>query len=139
VSEPFDRTLWQLITKEPYRSARRVSWLVDTGSPHRGPKSVAPLQTRRRNVILAQQPLHASRLNQIETNYPSVQPNLLEPNDSDHLADRARTLNTSAHHRNEITEPSDRNLTRHDPTAPPNRLKAHPPQPQPTPGWPANL
>jgi hypothetical protein len=29
---PFDRLVWQVMTKEPYRSARRVFWIVDNGS-----------------------------------------------------------------------------------------------------------
>jgi hypothetical protein len=32
----FDRLVWQVMTKEPYRSARRVFWIVDNGSDHRG-------------------------------------------------------------------------------------------------------
>ncbi len=34
--EPFDRLVWQVMTKEPYASARRVFWIVDNGSSHRG-------------------------------------------------------------------------------------------------------
>jgi len=32
----FDRLVWQVMTKEPYASARRVFWIVDNGSDHRG-------------------------------------------------------------------------------------------------------
>ena len=37
----FDRLVWQVMTKEPYASARRVFWIVDNGSSHRGQKAVA--------------------------------------------------------------------------------------------------
>src|SRR3954470_22691122 len=38
----FDRLVWQVMTKEPYRSAPRVFWIVDNGSDHRGQKSINP-------------------------------------------------------------------------------------------------
>lgn len=40
----FDRLVWQVMTKEPYRSARRVFWIVDNGSDHRGNASIKRLQ-----------------------------------------------------------------------------------------------
>jgi len=33
--EAFDRLVRQVMTKEPYRSALRVFWIVDNGSDHR--------------------------------------------------------------------------------------------------------
>src|SRR5262245_27031281 len=41
---PFDRLVAQVMTQEPYRSARRVFWVVDNGSAHRGHRAVARLQ-----------------------------------------------------------------------------------------------
>jgi hypothetical protein len=49
---PFDRLVWQVMTKEPYRSARRVFWIVDNGSDHRGQASIDRLQGRWSNLIL---------------------------------------------------------------------------------------
>jgi hypothetical protein len=40
----FDRLVWQVMTKEPYASARRVFWVVDNGSDHRGKASIKRLQ-----------------------------------------------------------------------------------------------
>jgi hypothetical protein len=34
--EPLDCLVWQVMTKEPYRSANRVFWIVDNGSDHPG-------------------------------------------------------------------------------------------------------
>jgi hypothetical protein len=48
----FDRLVWQVMTKEPYRSAPRVFWIVDNGSDHRGQKSIDRLQGRWPNLIL---------------------------------------------------------------------------------------
>lgn len=62
----FDRLVWQVMTKEPYRSARRVFWIVDNGSDHRGNASIKRLQGRWPNVILVHLPVHASWLNQVE-------------------------------------------------------------------------
>lgn len=38
--EPFDRLVEQVMTTQPYASARRVFWVVDNGSSHRGQKSI---------------------------------------------------------------------------------------------------
>ena len=42
----FDRLVEQVMTQEPYRSARRVFWIMDNGSAHRGAKGDARLQQR---------------------------------------------------------------------------------------------
>jgi hypothetical protein len=77
--EPFDRLVWQVMTKEPYASARRVVWIVDNGSTHRGQASIDRLQGRWPNLILVHLPTHA-RLNQIEIYFSIVQRKLLQPN-----------------------------------------------------------
>ena len=41
--EPFDRLVDQVMTAEPYRSARRVFWVLDNGSSHRGRAAVRRL------------------------------------------------------------------------------------------------
>jgi hypothetical protein len=51
--EAFDRLVWQVMTKEPYASARRVFWVVDNGSDHRGRRSIDRLQGRWPTLILA--------------------------------------------------------------------------------------
>ena len=35
---PFDRLVDLVMSQEPYRSARRVFWVIDNGSAHRGAK-----------------------------------------------------------------------------------------------------
>jgi hypothetical protein len=39
---PFDRLGEQVMTRPPYSDARRVLWIVDNGSSHRGKASSAP-------------------------------------------------------------------------------------------------
>jgi len=50
---------------EPYASTRRVFWVVDDGSSHRGQRAVGRMHERWPNVHLIQLPVHASWLNQI--------------------------------------------------------------------------
>jgi hypothetical protein len=125
---PFDRHVWQVMTKEPYASARRVFWIVDNGSSHRGQKAIDRLQRRWPNLVLLHLPVHASWLNQIEIYYSIVQRKLLDPNDFDNLAELARTLNAFERHWNEITEPFDWRFTRDDLAALIERLNTHQPQ-----------
>jgi hypothetical protein len=36
--------VWQVMTREPYASARRVFWIVDNGSAQRGQRSIDRLE-----------------------------------------------------------------------------------------------
>jgi DDE superfamily endonuclease len=126
--DPFDRLVWQVMTKEPYRSARRVFWIVDNGSSHRGRRSIERLERRWPNLVLIHLPVHASWLNQIEIYYSIVQRKVLEPNSYDNLADLAHTLNAFEHRWNEIAEPFDWRFTRDDLATLIDRLAAHQPQ-----------
>ena len=42
--QPFDRLVEQVMAVEPYRSARRVFWITDNGSSHRGEKAANRLR-----------------------------------------------------------------------------------------------
>jgi hypothetical protein len=110
--EPFDRLVWQVMTKEPYASARRVFWIVDNGSSHRGKASVKRLQGRWPNLVLVHTPIHASWLNQIEIYFSIVQRKVLTPNDFGSLAEVARRLNEFEGLYNEIAEPFGWQFTR---------------------------
>jgi len=81
------------MTKEPYASARRVFWVVDNGSDHRGKASIERLEGRWRNLILVHLPVRASWLNQVEVYHSIIQRKVLNPNDFDSTADMAPTLN----------------------------------------------
>jgi hypothetical protein len=124
---PFDRLVWQVMTKQPYASARRVFWIVDNGSAHRGQASVDRLQGRWPNLRLVHLPVHASWLNQTEIFFSILQRKVLEPNNYEHLGVLARTLNEFERHWNEIAEPFEWNFTRHDLTHLIDRLVAHEP------------
>ncbi len=82
---PFDRLVEQVMQQEPYRAARRVFWIVDNGSSHRGATATARLQGRYPTLILVHLPLHASWLNQIALYFSIVQRKALTPNDFPNL------------------------------------------------------
>lgn len=89
--EPFGRLVEQVMTSEPYASARRVFWIVDNGSSHAGQRSIDRLQDAWPNLILVHLPIHASWLNQIEIYFSILQRKALNPRhfgDLDELAAR---------------------------------------------------
>jgi hypothetical protein len=61
---PFDRLVDQVMKCRPYCQARRVFWIVDNGSAHRGPNAAQRLLNK--YLTLVHGPIHASWLNQIE-------------------------------------------------------------------------
>jgi len=83
---PFERLVAQVMSQEPYQSARRVFWIVDNGSAHRGQKASTRLQAQWPNLVLVHTPIHASWLNQIEICFSIVQRKVLTPNDFPNLS-----------------------------------------------------
>ena len=79
--EPFGRLVAQVMNQPPYANARRVYWIVDNGSSHRGQASVERLETAWPNLRLIHLPIHASWLNQIEIYFSVIQRKVLSPND----------------------------------------------------------
>ena len=91
--QPFGRLVEQVMTCEPYASARRVFWIVDNGSSHRGKASIERLEGEWANLRLVHLPIHASWLNQIEIYFSVVQRKVVSPNDYADLAEvKARLL-----------------------------------------------
>lgn len=70
-----------VMRRKPYSSARRVFWITDNGSSHRGQGSIQRLRQWYPNAILVHTPVHASWLNQIEIYFSVVQRRVLTPND----------------------------------------------------------
>jgi hypothetical protein len=65
------RLVDDVMTQPPYASARRVFWVVDNGSSHRGDASVKRLRDAHDNARLIHLPVHASWLNQVSVYRPS--------------------------------------------------------------------
>lgn len=70
-----------MMHQHPYRHARRVFWIVDNGSAHRGLRSIRRLRERYPNLLLVHSPVHASWLNPIEICFAVLQRKALTPND----------------------------------------------------------
>jgi len=87
-----DRLVEQVMTTEPYRSARRVFWITDTCSSHRGEKAAVRLRTHWPTVTLVHTPVHASWLNQVEIYFSVVQRKVVTPNDFTSLGDLEERL-----------------------------------------------
>ncbi|MFF3127369.1 IS630 family transposase [Streptomyces sp. NPDC057908] len=92
---PFMTLVEQVMTTEPYASARRVFWIVDNGSSHRGKKAIDRLTKAYPNAVMVHTPVHASWTNQIEIFFSIVQRKVVSPNDFTDLAqvrDRLRAF-----------------------------------------------
>jgi hypothetical protein len=112
--QPFDGLVGHVMGQEPYRSARRVFWIVDNGSSHRGASSVARLQSAWPNLTLIHLPIHASWLNQVEIYFSIIQRKVLTPNDFASLDDVATRLLAFEKRYEEIAQPFAWKFTRDD-------------------------
>jgi DDE superfamily endonuclease len=112
--EPFDRLVAQVMTQEPYASARRVFWIVDNGSSHRGQRSIDRLEGDYQNLTLVHLPVHASWLNQIEIYFSIVQRKVLQPNDFTDLATVEERLLSFGRHYEQVAQPFEWKFTRAD-------------------------
>ena len=111
---PFDRLVEQVMSQEPYRRARRVFWIVDNGSSHRGQCAIARLERRYKNLRLVHGPVHASWLNQIEIYFSIVQRKALTPNDFPSLATVADRLRQFEIRFEAMAQPFEWKFTRKD-------------------------
>jgi transposase len=90
---PFMALVERVMTQKPYADAKRVFWIVDNGSSHRGKKAIDRLAARFPNAVLVHTPVHASWVNQIEVFFSIVQRKVVSPNDFtdlDQVRDRLR-------------------------------------------------
>lgn len=78
---PFGRLVEQVMTCEPYASARRVFFIADNGSSHRGQASIDRMAKAWPTAQLVHLPIHASWLNQIEIFFSIVQRKVITPSD----------------------------------------------------------
>ncbi|MGW1048399.1 IS630 family transposase [Streptomyces sp. NPDC002521] len=93
--DPFMNLVTQVMSIDPYASAKRVFWIVDNGSSHRGKKAADRLAAAFPNAVMVHTPVHASWLNQVEIYFSVVQRKVVSPNDFTDLAqvgDRLRAF-----------------------------------------------
>ena len=102
------------MSREPYQSARRVFWIMDNCSAHRGQKAVDRLRSQWPNVVLVHTPVHASWLNQMEIYFSIVQSKVLTPNDFKSLNELEQRLLTFGRRYEETASPFQWTFTRKD-------------------------
>jgi hypothetical protein len=119
---PFERLVDQVMRQAPYREARRVFWVMDNGSSHRGARCVARLAQRYPRLVVVHGPVHASWLNQIEIYFSIVQRKVLTPNDFPSLAAVEERLLAFQNYYEAIAQPFAWTFTRRDLAALLNKL-----------------
>jgi hypothetical protein len=112
--EPFGRLVAQVMTQSPYRDARRVFWIMDNGSSHRGQPCVRRLTQTYPNLVPVHGPVHASWLNQIEIYFSIVQRKALTPNAFTCLAQLEDRLLRFQDYYERMVTPFDWRFTRDD-------------------------
>jgi hypothetical protein len=126
--EPFGRLIEQVMSTEPYASAKRVFWIVDNGSSHAGQRSIDRLENAYPNARLIHLPIHASWLNQIEIYFSILQRKALTPNDFADLDALAARIMAFGDHYRRIAKPFEWTFTRANLDALLARLAAREPQ-----------
>jgi transposase len=111
---PFAELVTQVMTTEPYASARRVFWIVDNGSSHTGQASTDRMKQAWPTAELVHLPIHASWINQVEIYFSILQRKAIATGDFaslDHLAARILAFQ---HRYNTTAKPFDWRYSRND-------------------------
>jgi hypothetical protein len=110
----FDALVAAVMRRPPYCTARRVFWIVDNGTIHRGQRAITRLHARWPNVIVVHLPIHASWLNQIEIYFSIVQRKALTPDDFATQAEVTTRLLGFQRHYQRMARPFEWRFTRAD-------------------------
>lgn len=111
---PFGRLVSQVMLQEPYCSAKRVFWIIDNGSSHRGEACLKRFQKDWPKIVPVHLPVHASWLNQIEIYFSIIQRKVLTPNDFSSLEELESRLLRFQERYEEIAKPFEWKFTRED-------------------------
>jgi len=122
---PFERLVDHVMHQPPYNQARRVFWIMDNGSSHRGARCVARLQAKYPRLVPVHGPIHASWLNQIEIYFSIVQRKVLTPNDFPSVAAVEQRLLAFQTHYEAMAQPFEWKFTRHDLAKLLNKFRSH--------------
>ncbi|MEY9955700.1 IS630 family transposase [Streptacidiphilus sp. MAP5-52] len=123
--DPFTNLVAQVMSQEPYASAKRVFWIVDNGSSHRGHKAADRLSAAFPNAVMVHTPIHASWLNQVEIYFSVVQRKVVSPNDFIDLAQVRDRLRAFEDRYNATAQPFQWKFTTSDLHALLDRLDRH--------------
>jgi hypothetical protein len=113
-NDPFDRLVDEVMATQPYASARRVFFVVDNGTSHRGQRSIDRTHRRHPRAHLVHLPLHASWLNQVEIYFSVLQRKVLTPTDVAEPAELAARILAFQAHYEQIAHPFEWKFTRDD-------------------------
>jgi hypothetical protein len=97
------------MSTEPYARARRVFWIVENGSSHRGQPSIERLQGEWPDLVLVHLPFYASWLSQIEIVFSVIRRKVLTPNV---VASLQAVFDAFERHCNQIAKPFESNFAR---------------------------
>ncbi|GAA3876032.1 IS630-like element ISMsm5 family transposase [Saccharothrix violaceirubra] len=134
--DPFMELAEEVMTQEPYASAKRVFWIVDNGSSHRGQAAIDRLTRRFPNAVMVHTPVHASWLNQIEVYFSIVQRKVVTPNDFTDLDQVQHRLTDFERRYNATAQPFRWKFTTTDLDDLLTRLDRHTPDQQEQPDFP---
>ena len=119
--EPFGRLVKHVMEHPDYGTPwgrgdvrRRVFWVVDNGSSHRGVASVKRMSEAYPNAILVHLPVNASWLNQVEVYFSMLQRKVLRPNDSADLQELELRIKLYEELTNRDPRPFDWMFTKYD-------------------------
>jgi len=121
----FEALVEQVMTQQPYASAKRVFWILDSGLSHRGQASVQRMAERWPTCVLVHTPVHPSRLNQVEVVFSIVQRKVVSPNDFHDLGQIETRLSAFETRYNATAGPFDWKFTAADLNDLLARLDAH--------------
>lgn len=112
--EHFQALVEQVMSTEPYASAKRVFWIVDNGSSHRGQAAIDRMAARWPNCVMVHTPVHASWINQVEIFFSVLQRKVVSPNDFTDLAEVEQRLADFEKRYNATATPFDWKFTADD-------------------------
>jgi len=112
--EPFTALVTDVMTQEPYASAKRVFWVVDNGSSHAGLASIDRMREAWPNAVLVHLPVHASWLNQVEIYFSILQRKAITTGDFADLDNLAQRILAFQSHYNQSAAPFGWKYTRDD-------------------------
>jgi transposase len=109
---PFTALVDQVMSQQPYCTAKRVFWVVDNGSSHSGAASTVRMNERWPNAVLVHLPVHASWLNQVEVFFSILQRKVITGGNFTDLGDLADKILGFQQHYNAAAEPFDWKFTK---------------------------
>lgn len=110
--DSFHALVNQVMSQEPYQSAKQVYWIMDNGSSHRGAPCIMRLTQEWPTIIPVHLPVHASWLNQVEIYFSILQRKVLTPNDFESILDLEKRLIDFQSYYEKIAKPFQWKFTR---------------------------